>query len=91
VDTGLIHDGPDDEEFLDVRRLLLAPRQHWSWVDLISGTVILLFFSGVFIFPWLIPSCCTSTEGCVFRGFEDLGGHGYSPFLLVDTWAMTLS
>jgi hypothetical protein len=31
VDTGLIHDGPDDDELLDVRRLLLAPRQHWSW------------------------------------------------------------
>ena len=31
VATGLIHDGPDDEEVLDVRRLLLAPRQHWSW------------------------------------------------------------
>jgi hypothetical protein len=31
VDAGLVHDGPDDEEFLDVRRLLLAPRRHWSW------------------------------------------------------------
>jgi hypothetical protein len=31
VDTGLIHDGPDDDELLDVRKLLLAPRQHWSW------------------------------------------------------------
>jgi hypothetical protein len=31
VDTGLIHDGPDDDEILDMRRLLLAPRQHWSW------------------------------------------------------------
>lgn len=31
VDTGLIHDGPDDQNILDMRRLLLAPRQHWSW------------------------------------------------------------
>lgn len=30
VATGLIHDGPDDEEVLDMR-LLLAQRQHWSW------------------------------------------------------------
>jgi SET domain len=31
ADIGLIHDGPEDEDILDVRRLLLAPRQHWSW------------------------------------------------------------
>jgi peptide methionine sulfoxide reductase MsrB len=31
VETGLIHDGPDDGEILDMRRLQLAPRQHWSW------------------------------------------------------------
>jgi len=31
ADIGLIHDGPEDEGVLDVRRLLLAPRQHWSW------------------------------------------------------------
>jgi len=31
VDTGLIHDGPGDEEIFDVRRLLLSPREHWSW------------------------------------------------------------
>ena len=31
ANVGLIHDGPEDEEVLDMRRLLLAPRQHWSW------------------------------------------------------------
>jgi hypothetical protein len=31
VETGLIHDGPGDEEVGDVRRLLVNPREHWSW------------------------------------------------------------
>jgi hypothetical protein len=31
VDTGLIYDGPSDAELLDVKRLLIAPREHWSW------------------------------------------------------------
>ncbi|KUJ08751.1 SET domain-containing protein [Mollisia scopiformis] len=31
VEAGLIHDGPRGAGVLDMKRLLTAPREHWSW------------------------------------------------------------
>lgn len=37
VETGLIHDGPREEQVLDMERFLDDPRKHWSWEVNVNG------------------------------------------------------